>query len=254
MPQLLDLFAGAGGCSVGYNRAGFTVTGVDHEPHADYPFELIVDDALAVLADAHYLDRFDVIAASPPCPRYSSITRDRDRHPDLIGPVRDALREWGGIYVIENVEGAVRVLDNPVRLCGSAFGLGVRRHRWFESNVWLTPTECFHARQGIPLGVYGGHADELDHRRVSDGTSRGIRAHTLEEGSEAMGIDWMTEWRDLVDAIPPAYTHYLGTQLLDALDLSAGEPGSPSTIGEKACLSRGSASTSGSAHTTSSSP
>src|SRR4029077_14555734 len=100
-------------------------------------------------------------------------------HPDLIGPVRDLLRRWGGIYVIENVEGARPVLDNPVLVCGSALGLDVRRHRWFEANTWLDPTVCLHHRQGTPVGVYGQHPDRKVHRRP-DTTGRGVKATSLE--------------------------------------------------------------------------
>lgn len=97
-PKLLDLFCGAGGCSVGYARAGFQVTGCDLEPHPDYPFPMLVGDAMTVLACPDILDAFDVIAASPPCPAYSTVTPDssRERHPRLIAPVLAALKKWGG--------------------------------------------------------------------------------------------------------------------------------------------------------------
>lgn len=215
--RLLDVFSGAGGCSVGYARAGFEVTGVDNKPHPDYPFELIVADALDVLADVALLDQFDAVAASPPCPAYSTITPDQSKHPRLIAPVRELLRNWGGPYVIENVPGAARSLINPVKVCGSAFGLAVRRHRFFESNEWLIPTECYHEVQGTPVGVYGKHPEVRNYLRPGDGTRRGDRAKSVEHAQAALGIDWMTDWDDLTDAIPPAYTEFLGSQLLSAL-------------------------------------
>lgn len=213
-PRLLDLFAGAGGCSVGYDHAGFDVTGVDIEGHPDYPFELIEADALTVLADVDYLDTFDAVHASPPCQHYSVATANRDKHPDLVPPVRAALEAWGGMYVIENVPGAP--LIDPVRICGSAFPeLGVRRHRLFESNVTLTGTGCHHASQGQPVGVYGDHPDSRRYLRPN-GTQRGTKALSLTEGQAAMGISWMT-WRDLTEAIPPLFTAHIGAQLITHL-------------------------------------
>jgi DNA (cytosine-5)-methyltransferase 1 len=212
-PRLLDLFCGAGGAGVGYHRAGFDVTGVDIEGHADYPFELIEADAMTVLADVDFLDTFDAIHASPPCPRYSTATpaAARANHPDLVPPVRDALVAWGGSYVIENVPGAP--LLAPTILCGSSFGLRVRRHRLFESNVGLASPGCAHRGQKI-VGVYGQHPDRPGGWLRPDGTSRGVKATSVLDAQDAMGIDWMTTWSDLADAIPPAYTEHIGAQLL----------------------------------------
>lgn len=220
-PKLLDLFCGAGGASMGYRRAGFDVTGVDLEPHADYPFPMIVGDAMAVLSCPDVLAAFHVIAASPPCPRYSTITPDanRDKHPDLVGPVRDKLREWGGWYVIENVPNAP--LENPVTLCGSMFGLGVRRHRLFETNAPMMQPACHHERQPVVFGVYGQHADRPGGWLRPNGKSRGLKATSVGHAQELMGIDWMSKWADLADAIPPAYTEWVGALLFEHLEVSA---------------------------------
>lgn len=217
-PRVLDLFCGAGGCSVGYHRAGLDVDGVDIEPHDDYPFELLVADAMDVLTDTAYLDRYDVVHASPPCPRYSSMTTasSRPNHPDLVPTVLDALRSWGGTWVMENVPGAP--MPHAVIVCGAAMGLPrIRRHRLFDSSEPLfTPGCC--CGPGQPVGVYGGKRGwGRDTERRPDGTRRGRHAHTHAEASEVMGIDWMTDPGDLSDAIPPAYTEYIGSQLLNHL-------------------------------------
>jgi DNA (cytosine-5)-methyltransferase 1 len=211
-PLALDTFCGGGGAGVGYYRAGFHVIGIDLEYHADYPFPMIVGDAMDYLTDTEFLAQFYLIHASPPCPRYSVATpaATRDSHPDLVGPVRDALRAWGGTYVIENVPGAP--LENPTMLCGSAFGLRVRRHRLFESNAFLMSPGCFHDGRPV-VGVYGDHADRKQHFRP-DGTARGTKATSVADAQDALGIDWMSRWEDLADSIPPAYSEHIGAQLL----------------------------------------
>lgn len=212
-PRLLDLFCGAGGASMGYARAGFEVVGVDLHPQPRYPFEFIQADATT-----YSLDGFDAVHASPPCQAFSSMTRGRwqeREHPDHVALMRDNFSHWGAPYIIENVPGAP--LHNPITLCGTMFGLGVggaqlRRHRLFECPWFfdLLP-ECQHNDSerinGRPatVGVWGnagGYSvrDDLQH-------------YTTEERRQAMGIDWM-KGRELSEAIPPAYTEYIGRQLM----------------------------------------
>jgi DNA (cytosine-5)-methyltransferase 1 len=218
--RLLDLFCGAGGASVGYHRAGFDVVGVDIEPHDDYPFPLHVMD----WAESRSMwDDFDVVTASPPCPFHTTMSnRHRgkggkaDQHVNLIPPVRDALTEWGGPYVIENVPGARRWLASPVTYSGGAFGLRVERQRLFEANWPITPPP--YRRVADPLGVYGRSPDGRRLFDRKDGTQQRA-AGSLEEGAAAMGIDWMSDWLDVKDAIPPAYTEHIGWQLADHLSL-----------------------------------
>jgi DNA (cytosine-5)-methyltransferase 1 len=211
--RILDLFCGAGGAAMGYHRAGFEVVGVDLAPQRRFPFEFIRADALTFP-----LDGFDAVHASPVCKRYSQATRtarvDPTTHPDQIAPIRERLIASGLPYVIENVEGAP--LIDPVRLCGSSFGLDVRRHRLFESNIALTAPPCDHAwqtprfhpnrsdRKGTgrlaSVIVVAGHGNDGPGGRVDD-------------WRRAMGIPWMTR-DELAQAIPPAYTEHVGTQIM----------------------------------------
>lgn len=217
VPHLLDLFGGAGGAGEGYRRAGFTIRGIDIAPHPDYPGEHQVADWADGLAE--HAQWADVIHASPPCPRYSAATpaASRDKHPDLVAPVREALQATGKPYVIENVPGAP--LHDPVIYCGSSFGLRVRRHRLIESNVLLTAPPCTHHTQPSPVvGVYGNHPDRPGGWKRPDGTSRGVKATSIEDASDALGIHHMTTWSDLADSIPPAYTIHIGEQVLAHLE------------------------------------
>lgn len=229
-PVLLDLFCGAGGAGVGYALAGFRVIGVDIAPQPNYPFEFIQADAVEYLdkrlrwlatsvTERDPLDGgepFDAVHASPPCQRFvgwqniAALRGGQNDHPDLIEPVRQRLERLSVPWVIENIENAP--LIKAIRLCGSMFGLGVRRHRVFESNVLLhQPSACQHT--GREVGVYG----KLDGRRLftrKDGSEQ-RNPKDLAEASAAMGIDWMT-WDELREAIPPAYTEFIGRQLIRA--------------------------------------
>lgn len=208
-PRLLDLFCGAGGAAMGYAQAGFEVLGVDINPQPDYPFKFIQWDALDYLQSR---PRFlpDAIHASPPCQAYTSMRhlgkRAGEGAPDLVDKTRELLEATGLDWIMENVAGSP--LRNPLVLCGSTFGLGVRRHRLFESNLLLFGGPCQHGAWGRPIAVYGDHPQQ-----PGDKTYRVNRAHTLKEGQRAMGIDWMP-WKSLTQAIPPAYTEHLGRQLL----------------------------------------
>lgn len=202
---------------MGYSRAGFDVVGVDINPQPRYPFKFHQGDALEFVAK--HGREFDAIHASPPCQAYTSmaaVNRKRWGHepksPRLIEPVR-ALLEWcGRPFVIENVVGSP--LQSPIVLCGSMFGLSVRRHRLFEcSFAFLNGLYCRH-RGHHHVGVYGDHPDggRLWARKDKKG---GVhrRAASLDAGRQAMGADWMN-WKELTQAIPPAYTEYLGKQLI----------------------------------------
>jgi DNA (cytosine-5)-methyltransferase 1 len=201
---------------MGYHRAGFEVVGVDIEPQRRYPFEFIQADALDYIREHGH--EFDAIHASPPCQRFCSLNKmhNAKEHPDLVAPCRSVLIGTGRLYVIENVPRSP--LINPVTLCGTMFGLGTAdaelwRHRLFESNVLLAAPECSHREKGRVIGVYGGHG--RDRRRTVN-----TQDFSTEQRREAMGIDWMTG-AELSQAIPPAYTEFIGKQLLRAVDCTS---------------------------------
>jgi DNA (cytosine-5)-methyltransferase 1 len=204
-PRLLDLFCGAGGCSVGYHRAGFDVVGIDINPQPNYPFEFHQGDAMTFP-----LDGFDAIHASPPCQAFTTARVIHGReHPNLLTPTRERLREWGTTWVIENVPGAPMRPD--MILCGSMFpelgsaNGGLIRHRWFElgwGGFALVPS-CQHSDTTISVFGHGGHV-----------------YHGVEDWRDVMGIDWMTR-DELAQAIPPAYTEFIGGYLMAEINAKA---------------------------------
>jgi len=207
--RCLDLFCGAGGAGMGYHRAGFEVVGVDIKPQPHYPFEFHRADALEYLAE--HGRGFDFIHASPPCQKFSAmqhIHKNRERHPDLIAKTRELLRKVGQPYVIENVPGAP--LLNPIVLCGTMFGLKIIKHRYFESPL-------------LPFSLFPpcDHSDTYDpwHGKAGKRTAAKFR--------DAMGIDWIPmgggdnrrrgRGGDLSNAIPSAYTEFIGKQIIKSL-------------------------------------
>ena len=192
---------------MGYHRAGFDVVGVDIKPQPRYPFEFIQADAMTFP-----LDGFDVIHASPPCQRYSVVTPkgSRGNHHDLIALTRSKLEMFDRPWVIENVPGAKNELREATLLCGSMFGLRCQRHRLFESSPWifnLLPP-CDHSVAPLLVTTAGRN-------------SRAIRKpgefKSVKNAPAAYGIDWMTH-AELCQAIPPAYTEYIGKQLLRVME------------------------------------
>lgn len=204
MLKALDLFCGAGGASMGLHRAGFDVTGVDIRPQPRYPFTFVQADVLT-----YPLDGYDLVWASPPCQMFTAYRRRHyePREP-LVNLIPDTRQRVQALerYVIENVPGSP--LKRPIMLCGSMFGLDVRRHRLFETNFvpfeWLPP--CNHGKP----------------RRFLQATNREQLRRTVEVGcfrvplavqKAAMGIDWMSA-KELSQAIPPAYAEWIGKQAL----------------------------------------
>jgi DNA (cytosine-5)-methyltransferase 1 len=207
MPLALDLFCGAGGATRGLQMAGFEVVGIDHKCQPRYCGDHFIQaDALRPPVR---LEDFDLIWASPPCQAFTAYKRRPGHvaaHPNLIPQTRAILLASGAPYVIENIPGAP--LELPFMLCGSSFGLNVRRHRLFETSraIALTPP-CAHGWQ---------------RPRFQQATNRTTPRRTVEVGvyriplsvqRAAMGIDWM-KLDELSEAIPPAYSEFIARSYL----------------------------------------
>jgi DNA (cytosine-5)-methyltransferase 1 len=204
VPKLLDLYCCQGGAGEGYRRAGFDVIGVDLNPQPRYPFEFHQADALQFLAEHHH--EFDAFHASPPCQDWSvtkSIHAGDHGTAWLLDATRTAFIQIGKPWVIENVPGAA--MFDPIVLCGTMFGLEVYRHRLFESSEALVaPSHPKHVAKATQVG-----------RQPKPGEFMTVAGHfaNVQRARECMGIDWMN--RDgLAQSIPPAYSEYVGKQLL----------------------------------------
>jgi DNA (cytosine-5)-methyltransferase 1 len=221
-PLLLDLFCGAGGAAMGYHHAGWDVVGVDLNPQPNFPFLFYQGDAIKFLETKARFWNFDAIHASPPCQHYLSLKAvnqklgRKQEHLDLIPPTRQALRDSGLPYIIENVMGSP--LMDPVRLCGTSFGLPIQRHRLFESNQQLAGTACRH-QDFTERKYWTSFRPNGEHLKSRFVQVYGIGSGGKHHWPDAMGIDWMTYY-EMTQAIPPAYTEYLGAQLLQALELT----------------------------------
>jgi len=216
-PRLLDLFCGAGGAAMGYHRAGFgEIVGVDIAPQKNYPFEFVQGDALEYVFEHGH--GFDAIHASPPCQAFSQAVKKRNREgrPNLIPETRVALVGLGMPYVIENVPTAGVHLREPVTLCGSAFGLPVRRHRLFESNVWIWGIRCSHKEYPRRYMPAWNRTNLLRVLSLSGGYQQ--RQADIGEHRTAMGVDWEMDIKELSQSIPPAYTEYVGQALIQELE------------------------------------
>ena len=217
-PKLLDLFCGAGGASMGYFRAGFEVEGVDIKPQPHYPFKFYLADALEFP-----LGGYDAYHASPPCQawcKYTNVHKDlAEKYPDVIACVRCRLKETGKPYIIENVPQAP-LADYIVRLCGSSFYLPIRRHRHFESNSPMLTPPCNHSWQKPQ------YPSSTDRKPMSRRTMEiGSWDIPLAQQRKGMDIDWMSV-EELSEAIPPAYTEYIGKYLIEHIERGqAWQPG-----------------------------
>ena len=217
--KLLDLFCCAGGASMGYSKAGFEVTGVDIKDQPSYPFKFIKGDVMEILKDKQFLGSFDVIHASPPCQGYSNASKPDSVYvhysqgkdtPKLIEPVRNALINTGKYYIIENVAGAKEHLIEPFKLTGYMFNMPIERTRYFECNF---PVELL--KSITKRGYSKKYAEDngIDYRDMSV-TGKSRRKGSIDVWRKVMDMPWAGRGWELTEAIPPAYTKYIGEQLL----------------------------------------
>ena len=201
--------------SDGYALAGFSVDGVDINPQPHYPYPFKQSDALTLL-ETDVPENYDVIHASPPCQAHTRAKHLRaaqggtSKYKDLLTPTLALLRSrWSHkVWVVENVPGAPGMSGAAVE-CGSAYGLGVRRHRLFLSNLLLLSSVCQHEQQGRPWGVYHVTGDSIP--------KGGRTVLSVEHGRQVMGVERELPWSSLKEGFPPAYTQHVGQQIRDAL-------------------------------------
>ncbi|MFF7779495.1 DNA methylase [Streptomyces tanashiensis] len=219
-PLALDLYSCAGGAGRGYDRAGLDVVGVDIRPRPNYPFTFVQADALeylvALIATGE-IERYAFIHASPPCQDKCALTVGTNRskgwggtHVDLVAPTRVLLEASGLPYVIEQPNGQAEIRKD-VWLCGEMFSLGVLRHRNFELGRWSVTQP--------PHVPHRGRVRGWRHGEFHDGPyvaayGNGGGKPSVPELQAAMGIDWTDVREELTEAIPPAYTHWIGAQFL----------------------------------------
>jgi DNA (cytosine-5)-methyltransferase 1 len=217
--KLLDLFCCAGGASMGYHQAGFEVTGVDIKDQPSYPFKFIKGDVMKIIKDKDFLNSFDVIHASPPCQGYSNATKPDSIYvhysqgkdtPKLIEPVRNALINTGKYYIIENVAGAKEYLIEPFKLTGYMFNMPIERTRYFECNFPVAELKNITKR-----GYSKKYAEDngIDYRDMSV-TGKSRRKGSIDVWRKVMDMPWAGRGWELTEAIPPAYTKYIGEQIL----------------------------------------
>lgn len=216
-PLLLDLFCGAGGAAYGYKLAGFDVVGVDIEYQPNYAGDVLVHrDAVEYARDR--ASEFDFVHASPPCQAHSALNSvNRREYADFIPAIRELLQASGVPFVMENVQGST--LRRDLTLCGEMFGLGVIRHRYFEfGNGAFAPQPEHLKHRGRVAGWRHGQWHDGPYFAVyGDGGGKG----TLQQWRDAMGMPWCDTRRELAEAIPPAYTKYIGEHIYETLELAA---------------------------------
>ncbi|KUN75649.1 DNA cytosine methyltransferase [Streptomyces griseoruber] len=222
-PRLLDLYSCAGAAGKGFEDAGFEVDGCDIADRPNYPFPYHRGDALTYLAAliaTGGIEQYAFVHASPPCQDKCTLTVGTNRsqgwggtHEDLVAPTRALLEQTGLPYSIEQPNGRAEIRKD-LTLCGEMFGLGVIRHRNFELGGWSIEQPAHVPHRGRVRGYR--------HGRFYDGPyvaayGNGGGKPTVTELQQAMGITWTDVREELTEAIPPAYTHFIGHAYLATL-------------------------------------
>ena len=102
------------------------------------------------------------------------------------------------------------------------FGLRVLRHRLFQSSMILfCPPHRKHPKGNLTNSKSGYSTDAYPF--ITCAGHNFIREH----GMKAMGIDWEMTRSEVAQAIPPAYTEYIGKQLIRVCQKAAVKPKEP---------------------------
>ncbi len=227
------------------------VSGFDLEPQPDYPYPFTQVDGIAWM-NTDEPEQFDALHQSWPCQALTTAGHLRtaqggkSKYPNLLTPGLALTRErWNHKpWILENVDdnqGKARAIMAPregeslIMLCGSMFGLQVQRHRLFLANFPLRQPApapnppgvksrskyrdlgCRHhtfpldpiSGKPRPWGVWHVAADS-----VPDG---GRTARDAEHGRQVMGVARSLPWGKLKEGFPPAYTSWVGADLLAEL-------------------------------------
>ncbi|WP_328493932.1 DNA methylase [Streptomyces sp. NBC_00414] len=224
-PRVLDLFSCAGGAATGYQRTGFDVDGCDIAARPNYPFPYHHGDALEYLAHlitTGEIRRYAIVHASPPCQAKNTLTVGTNAsrgwggtHVDLVAPTRDLLERTGLPYVIEQPNGQAEIRKD-LTLCGEMFGLGVIRHRNFELGGWTAERPAHVPHRGRVRGWR--HGVYFDGPYVAAYGNGGGKP-SVPELQAAMGMTWTDVREELTEAIPPAYSEFIGRAYLTTVAL-----------------------------------
>ena len=229
--RVLDLYCCSGGSAKGYELGGFTeIIGVDNVRKKEYPYFFIKADITDFIFEkpVEWFESFDLIHASPPCQHHSKtkhLAIAQGNVPcdiDHLPMIRQFLKSLDVEYVIENVPEAwsEEERQNMPFSCGSHFDLGVQRHRYFEASFSIKQLKCDHMTTAWPIGpkgkpkpigVYGSKNDRIKGMCHKTGKMQtgGWTAKDVPEAQKAMGIEHISQWRNLCQALPPKYTEHV---------------------------------------------